>query len=68
MSKEDFEKFRQLVLQDLSLQEKLRDIEDRKVFNHRIIELSRGLGFEISIEEIDEAMRASRRTWAEKWI
>lgn len=68
MSQENFERFRQLVLQDLSLQERLRKITDRPVFIEKIVEISAERGYEITPEEVEEAMRRNRRAWLERWI
>jgi len=68
MSLENFERFRELVLRDLSLQEQLREIAERRVFIQQVVELSAKHGFEITPEDVEEAMRRNRRAWIERAI
>lgn len=68
MSQESFEQFRDLVLEDLSLQEKLRGFVERDVFVLRVVEAGAALGFEFTVEDVREAMNANRRAWIERWI
>lgn len=68
MSEENFERFREIVLRDLSLQERLREITDRQVFIRRVVELSAECGFEIAPEDVEEAMRRRRREWIERQV
>jgi hypothetical protein len=68
MSQENFERFQQLVLRDLSLQERLREITERPVFVQQVVELSARCGYEITTLEVEEAMRRNRRAWLERWI
>jgi hypothetical protein len=68
MSQENFERFRQLVLRDLSLQERLREIAERPLFIQQVVELSADCGYEITTAEVEEAMRRNRRAWLERWI
>jgi Cdc6-like AAA superfamily ATPase len=68
MSQENFERFRQLVLRDLSLQERLREIDERAVFIQQVVELSLESGYEITTAEVEEALRRNRRAWLERWI
>lgn len=65
MSEENFERFREIVLQDLSLQERLREIAERDVFIQQVVELSAQRGLEITPEDVKEAIRRSRRAWIE---
>jgi hypothetical protein len=68
MPLEDFERFRGLVLEDVTLQEALKETADVPAF----LVLARRLGAErgchFTEEELREAMRAARRTWLESWI
>lgn len=68
MPPEDFERFRRLVLEDAALQQALRDTPDVPAF----IALARRLGAErgcdFSAEDVQEAMRAARRAWRERWV
>ena len=68
MPPEDFERFRQLVLEDAELERALRETPDTPAF----IALARKLGAErgchFTAEDVHEAMRAARRTWRERWV
>ena len=68
MTLENFERFREIVLRDLSLQEQLREIAERSVFIQKVVELSAKYGYEVTPEDVEEAMRRSRRAWLERWI
>lgn len=68
MTQEDFENFRQIVLRDLSLQARLRSVTERSLCIQKIIEAGAENGFEITREDIEEALYQSRREWREKWI
>jgi predicted ribosomally synthesized peptide with nif11-like leader len=68
MSQENFERFRQIVLEDLSLQERLRAIEEREPFVSRVVEMGAECGIEFTAEDVREAIRANRRAWIERWI
>lgn len=68
MPPDDFERFRQRVLEDPALQDALRETTDTQAF----IALARRLGAErgchFTAEDVQEAMRAARRAWRERWV
>lgn len=68
MAKENLEKFRQLVLADLSLQERLRDITDRETFIAATVRLGEEHGCSFLHEDVEDALRESRRAWLERWL
>ncbi|HMF56288.1 MAG TPA: Nif11-like leader peptide family natural product precursor [Pyrinomonadaceae bacterium] len=68
MDKEDFESFRQRVLQDVSLQEKLRGVTGRRELINMTVRLGAELGYSFTEEDVESALRESRRVWMEKWI
>jgi predicted ribosomally synthesized peptide with nif11-like leader len=68
MSHENLDNFRELVLQDLSLQEKLRDIADRTVFLSIVVQLGAQSGYSFTAQEVEAALRASQRAWIERWL
>lgn len=68
MAKENLEKFRKLVLRDLSLQEKLRDITDRETFIALTLRLGEERGCHFRREDVEEALRADRHSWRERWL
>lgn len=68
MPPDDFERFRQLVLDDVTLQDALKETADVPAF----LALARRLGAErgchFTEDEVREAIRAARRAWLERWI
>lgn len=68
MSHESLEQFRQLVLRDRALQEQLREISDQEAFLALVVRLGAAHGYHFTVEEVAEALRASRRAWIERWI
>jgi len=68
MSLESFEQFRTLVLQDQSLQERLRATTDRNTFLDLVVQMGEERGFQFTAQDVDAAMQASRRAWIERWI
>jgi predicted ribosomally synthesized peptide with nif11-like leader len=68
MSLEQFEQFRNIVLEDLSLQKQLRAFIGREEFIVRVIESGAERGFQFTAENVMEAMNASRRAWIERWV
>jgi len=68
MSQESLEQFRELVLRDLALQEKLRDIADQAVFLTVVVQLGAQRGYDFTAQEVEAALRASQRAWIERWL
>lgn len=68
MSQESFEKFRQLVLQDASLQQRLKCTPDRAAFIALTVRLGEESGCRFDAEDVEEALRAARRTWVRRWM
>lgn len=68
MSREEFEKFRHLVLQDSLLQEELRGFVERAEFVNRVVELGMSHGFEFTADDVEDAIKVNRRAWIERWI
>jgi mannose-6-phosphate isomerase-like protein (cupin superfamily) len=67
-SPEALQRFRQMVLDDLALQEELRDTMDRELFVATVVRLGAERGCHIAPGDVEEAMRAGRRVWLERWI
>jgi len=63
----NFERFRLVVLNDLSLQERLR-VADRDDFFAKVVELGAENGFIFSVDDINEVIRQNDRAWIERWI
>jgi predicted ribosomally synthesized peptide with nif11-like leader len=68
MPSPDLEQFCSEVLLDPSLQEKLRNIRSTPEFVQRVVEAGASRGFEISADDVREAIRAGHRVWLERWI
>lgn len=68
MPKEDFEQFHKMVLQDVSLQESLRDIEFRNDFIDAVVEKGKEKGFDFGKEDVENKMNDYRRAWLERWF
>jgi len=64
----DFEQFRQLVLGQVTLQEKLRQIEDHDDFIRTVVKLGNDNGYSFDAEDVRNAMNLSRRSWIERWV
>ncbi len=65
---ENFERFRLLVLNDLPLQENLRDLDEKGEFIVRVVELGAENGFVFAAEDVEEAIKENYRVWVEKCI
>ncbi|MCU1289150.1 MAG: Aspartyl/asparaginyl beta-hydroxylase [Acidobacteria bacterium] len=68
MSHEDFEKYQKLVLEDLSLQERLKTFVERTDFISEVVVSGAERGFDISREDVENELRLSRRNWHKRWI
>lgn len=65
---EGLERFRQLVLQDLALQEALREKTNWEFFMTCVVRLGRERGCEFAAEDVEAALKASRRAWITRWV
>jgi Nif11 domain len=68
MAREDFEQFKQIVLQNFSLREKLRGFGERDELIAKVIEIGEEYGFLIMREDVEEVLRENSRLWIERWI
>lgn len=62
------EQFRQLVLEDSALQEKLRETPDLKAFLDLTLQLGNDLGYSFTVEDIEFVIKQSRLAWLQRWI
>jgi hypothetical protein len=62
----DLERFRAAVRRDVSLQQRLRNVEDRDAFIALAVRLASESGCRTTADEIDGAMREARRRWREQ--
>jgi hypothetical protein len=69
MSREEFDRFRTVVLADTSLQARLRNgpaaAED---FVGRAVSLGVERGFAFTSEDVSDALRDAQREWMERWV
>lgn len=68
MPSDGFDAFRKLVLSDDSLQEELRSAADERSLFDKVLTLGRQRGYELSEQDLDDAVRANRRSWLERWL
>jgi predicted ribosomally synthesized peptide with nif11-like leader len=68
MARESFEQFRQLVLQDTALQERLRCAPDRDTFLALVLRLGEERGYDFTKEDVEAAIQASQQAWRLRWI
>ncbi|MGB8509808.1 MAG: Nif11-like leader peptide family natural product precursor [Pyrinomonadaceae bacterium] len=68
MSQEEFENFRRIVLDDPALQSVLREASNRASFVALAIRLAAERGCELTPQEVEDALRASRRELLERWV
>lgn len=68
VSREDFERFRQRVLEDLSLQEALRAPMEVSAFLALATRLGAEQGCHFSAEELKDLIRDARRSWLGDWV
>jgi hypothetical protein len=61
----NLDSFRRLVLNDESLQGRLKDIHDRDEFLVAAVRLATDVGLPITRDEMDDAMKQARRRWRE---
>lgn len=66
MAQDDFDQFRRVVFQDLALQAELREINDRREFIRRLIQIGSERGYAFVDKQVEEAMHANRRAWLER--
>lgn len=60
--------FKERVWSDAVLQAQLLAFDDRATFITAVIETAQTLGYSFTTDEIEAAMRANQRAWAERWI
>lgn len=64
----ELERFRQAVFGDLNLQQRLRATMDRESFARLVVSVGRDGGYRFTLQDVEEGLRAARRTWIERWI
>lgn len=64
----ELERFRQEVLKDLNLQRRLRLTSDGESFVRLVVAVGHERGYRFTATDAEEAMRAARQLWFERWI
>lgn len=67
-SPDALETFCNLVFEDAALQERLRQVIDKKLFVDLVVGLGEERGFSFNARDVEEALRANRRAWIERWL
>jgi hypothetical protein len=65
---EGFMAVRRLVLGDVSLQQELRQAPDQESLFRIVVALGRDRGYEISEQDLEDAVRMHTRAWLERWL
>ncbi len=68
MPTEDFERFRERVMDSPDLQRDLRDIDDWAEFTSVVAREALALGLLVEPSDIDQARQTARRAWLERWV
>ena len=68
MLDKDFQEFRKTVLTDLELMRDLLDIDDHAQFKEVVVTKAATIGLDLTVEDVEAAMRNGRRSWIERWI
>jgi predicted ribosomally synthesized peptide with nif11-like leader len=68
MSRENFERFRAVVVEDEGLQERLTGFDHSQDFKDAVLQAGSERGFDFTLEELDQAIREARQSWLERWI
>lgn len=68
MAWEDWERFRQDVLADPTLQERLRATRDWAAFVALALQLGAERGCALSAADLERALQTGRRLWLERWL
>jgi len=64
----ELERFRKHVLNDLALQQRLRQTNDRQSFARLVVREARSRGFNFSLEDAVAALTSAHRSWHDRWI
>jgi hypothetical protein len=67
-SRENFEEFRRLVLEDEALQAQLRGLPSGEIFAEVVLQAGAHRGYEFTRASLDQALVEARRSWIERWV
>ena len=68
MSQQTFEQFRELVLDETTLQEQLRSVRTFSELAPLVLMLARERGIPIDAGDVESAWQAAQRAWIVRWI
>ena len=68
MPPDGFDAFRRLVLSDADLQKELIQPADERSLFDKVLALGRERGYTFSEQDLEDAVRANRRGWLERWL
>jgi hypothetical protein len=68
MESDAFTRFRAAVLDNESLQERLRVISDWQAFSAEAIAAAAELGIRLTPDELDDARLRAQRAWRDRWV
>lgn len=68
MTQSDFDRFRQMVAEDRTLQDKLLEASEKAAFIRLVIGLGREQGLVLTAGDVESALNAGMRAWVERWI
>ena len=68
VASDSFTRFRAAVLDDESLQERLRVIADWETFAAEAVAGAAELGIRLTPDELDDARKHAERAWRDRWV
>jgi hypothetical protein len=68
MSRESFEQFRALVIEDPDLQTRLSGFESIQKFEDAVLQAAVEREFDFTRQELQQALREARHSWIARWI
>jgi hypothetical protein len=63
-----FAEIRQIVMNDAALMHDLTAAQSQTELFERVVSLGREHGLDINAVELEEIVRANRRSWLERWL
>jgi len=57
-----------LRLEDVAIQERLRQVADKELFIDLVVRVGEENGFVFNADDVQEAYRSKRRDWIERWV
>ena len=67
-SPDALQRFCNAVLEDVTLQERLRQAIDKQLFIDLVVRAGEEHGFRFNAQDVSDALREKRRLWIERWV